>query len=114
MVLVGPSGCGKTTTMKMVNRLVEPSGGHILVDGRDIMTVDPVELRRGMGYVIQNVGLFPHRTIEENVATVAELVGWPASVAGNGPATCSSWSGSIPPCTVRDTRINSPADNVSE
>ena len=78
VVLVGPSGCGKTTTMKMVNRLVEPSGGHILVDGRDIMTVDPVELRRGMGYVIQNVGLFPHRTIEENVATVAELVGWPA------------------------------------
>jgi osmoprotectant transport system ATP-binding protein len=78
VVLVGPSGCGKTTTMKMVNRLVEPSGGHILVDGRDVMTVDPVELRRGMGYVIQNVGLFPHRTIEENVATVAELVGWPA------------------------------------
>ena len=78
VVLVGPSGCGKTTTMKMVNRLVEPSGGQIFVDGRDIMAVDPVELRRGMGYVIQNVGLFPHRTIDENVATVPELVGWPA------------------------------------
>ena len=77
VVLVGPSGCGKTTTMKMVNRLVEPSGGQIFVDGRDIMAVDPVELRRGMGYVIQNVGLFPHRTIDENVATVPELVGWP-------------------------------------
>jgi osmoprotectant transport system ATP-binding protein len=76
VVLVGPSGCGKTTTMKMVNRLVEPTGGHIFVDGRDIMAVDPVELRRGMGYVIQNVGLFPHRTIDENVATVPELVGW--------------------------------------
>ena len=79
VVLVGPSGCGKTTTMKMVNRLVEPTGGQIFVDGRDIMAVDAVELRRGMGYVIQNVGLFPHRTIEENVATVPELVGWPAA-----------------------------------
>jgi len=78
VVLVGPSGCGKTTTMKMVNRLVEPTGGQIFVDGRDIMAVDPVELRRGMGYVIQNIGLFPHRTIDENVATVPELVGWPA------------------------------------
>ncbi|HEY9375971.1 MAG TPA: ATP-binding cassette domain-containing protein, partial [Jiangellaceae bacterium] len=70
VVLVGPSGCGKTTTMKMANRLVEPTDGHIYVDGRDVMAVDPVELRRGMGYVIQNVGLFPHRTIAENVATV--------------------------------------------
>ena len=79
VVLVGPSGCGKTTTMKMANRLVEPTDGHIYVDGRDVMAVDPVELRRGMGYVIQNVGLFPHRTIAENVATVPELVGWPAT-----------------------------------
>jgi osmoprotectant transport system ATP-binding protein len=79
VVLVGPSGCGKTTTMKMVNRLVEPTGGQIFVDGREIMSVDPVELRRGMGYVIQNVGLFPHRTIEENVATIPELVGWPTA-----------------------------------
>jgi osmoprotectant transport system ATP-binding protein len=79
VVLVGPSGCGKTTTMKMVNRLVEPTSGRIFVDGRDIMAVDAVELRRGMGYVIQNVGLFPHRTIGDNVATVPELVGWPAT-----------------------------------
>jgi osmoprotectant transport system ATP-binding protein len=77
VVLVGPSGCGKTTTMKMINRLVEPTSGQIFVDGREIMTVDAVELRRGMGYVIQNVGLFPHRTVEENVSTVPELVGWP-------------------------------------
>jgi osmoprotectant transport system ATP-binding protein len=79
VVLVGPSGCGKTTTMKMVNRLVEPTSGQIFVDGREIMSVNPVELRRGMGYVIQNVGLFPHRTIEENVATIPELVGWPTA-----------------------------------
>ncbi len=79
VTLVGPSGSGKTTTMKMVNRLIEPSGGHILVDGRDVMAGDPVKLRRGMGYVIQNVGLFPHRTIEENVAVVPELIGWPST-----------------------------------
>src|SRR5690606_25611175 len=76
VVLVGPSGCGKTTTMKMVNRLVEPTGGRIFVDGRDVTNVDPVELRRGIGYVIQNVGLFPHRSIEDNVAVVPELIGW--------------------------------------
>ena len=77
VVLVGPSGCGKTTTMKMVNRLVEPTGGRIVVDGVDVTDADPVALRRGIGYVIQNVGLFPHRTIEENIAVVPELVGWP-------------------------------------
>ena len=78
VALVGPSGSGKTTTMKMVNRLIEPTGGRILIDGRDVTNVDPVELRRGIGYVIQNVGLFPHRTVEDNVAVVPELVGWPA------------------------------------
>jgi osmoprotectant transport system ATP-binding protein len=77
VVLVGPSGCGKTTTMKMVNRLVEPTGGRIVVDGVDVTDADPVALRRGIGYVIQNVGLFPHRTIEQNIAVVPELVGWP-------------------------------------
>ena len=76
VVLVGPSGCGKTTTMKMVNRLVQPTSGRIFVDGRDVTNVDPVGLRRGIGYVIQNVGLFPHRTIEDNVAVVPELIGW--------------------------------------
>ncbi|WP_116949698.1 ABC transporter ATP-binding protein [Jiangella endophytica] len=79
VVLVGPSGCGKTTTMKMVNRLVEPTGGRIVVDGVDVTDADPVALRRGIGYVIQNVGLFPHRTIEENIAVVPELVGWKRS-----------------------------------
>ena len=77
-VLVGPSGCGKTTTLKLVNRLVDPTAGQILVDGRDVATVDRVALRRGIGYVIQQVGLFPHLTIAQNVSVVPELLGWPA------------------------------------
>ncbi|MGW7368910.1 ABC transporter ATP-binding protein [Streptomyces sp. NPDC054841] len=76
VTLVGPSGCGKTTTMMMVNRLIEPSSGRILVDGEDISGVDPVKLRRRIGYVIQQVGLFPHRTILDNTATVPSLIGW--------------------------------------
>jgi osmoprotectant transport system ATP-binding protein len=75
-VLVGPSGCGKTTTMRMINRLVEPSEGQIFVNGTDIMKVDPVELRRGIGYVIQQIGLFPHQTVADNVATVPRMLGW--------------------------------------
>jgi osmoprotectant transport system ATP-binding protein len=76
-VLVGPSGCGKTTTMKMVNRLIDPTSGHITIDGRDVMSLPPTELRRGIGYVIQQVGLFPHQTIGENVAVVPGLLRWP-------------------------------------
>ncbi|HVM31083.1 MAG TPA: betaine/proline/choline family ABC transporter ATP-binding protein [Candidatus Limnocylindrales bacterium] len=75
-VLVGPSGCGKTTTLKMVNRLIEPTSGQILIDGRDIALEDPVQLRRRIGYVIQQVGLFPHQTIGQNVTTVPGLLGW--------------------------------------
>src|SRR5881409_1634368 len=76
VVLVGPSGCGKTTTMRMINRLIEPTSGTILVDGKDVMRQDPVQLRRGIGYVIQSIGLLPHRTVAQNIATVAKLVGW--------------------------------------
>ncbi|MFI5769876.1 betaine/proline/choline family ABC transporter ATP-binding protein [Streptomyces sp. NPDC051658] len=76
VTLVGPSGCGKTTTMKMVNRLIEPTEGRIFIDGDDISAIDPVRLRRRIGYVIQQVGLFPHRTILENTATVPHLLGW--------------------------------------
>nr|WP_051681790.1 ABC transporter ATP-binding protein [Cellulomonas sp. HZM] len=76
LVLVGPSGCGKSTTLRMANRLVEPTSGRILLEGEDVTRVDPVELRRRIGYVIQNVGLFPHRTVEQNVATVPRLLGW--------------------------------------
>src|ERR1700739_441971 len=67
-VLVGPSGSGKTTTMRMINRLIEPTSGQIFLDDDDVTEVNPVELRRRMGYVIQNVGLFPHLTVAENVA----------------------------------------------
>ncbi|MEU5312202.1 betaine/proline/choline family ABC transporter ATP-binding protein [Streptomyces sp. NPDC021562] len=76
VTLVGPSGCGKTTTMMMVNRLIEPTSGRILVDGRDVAEADPVRLRRRIGYVIQQVGLFPHRTVLDNTATVPALLGW--------------------------------------
>ena len=76
VVLVGPSGCGKTTTMKMINRLIEPTSGEILVGGQNVMEQDPVQLRRGIGYVIQSIGLLPHRTVAENIATVPQLVGW--------------------------------------
>ncbi|MDQ4145984.1 MAG: betaine/proline/choline family ABC transporter ATP-binding protein [Actinomycetota bacterium] len=76
VVLVGPSGCGKTTTMKMINRLVEPSAGEIYVDGSNVLTQDPVHLRRGIGYVIQSTGLLPHRTIRQNIEIVPRLIGW--------------------------------------
>ena len=76
-ILVGPSGCGKTTSLKMVNRLIEPTSGRITIDGVDVMTQEVTALRRGIGYVIQQVGLFPHQTIGENVVTVPRLLGWP-------------------------------------
>jgi osmoprotectant transport system ATP-binding protein len=75
-VLVGPSGCGKTTTMKMINRLIEPTSGRITIDGADVMALPPVQLRRRIGYVIQQVGLFPHLTVAENVAVVPRLLRW--------------------------------------
>ncbi|MFI5493321.1 ABC transporter ATP-binding protein [Actinoplanes sp. NPDC051859] len=75
-VLIGPSGCGKSTVLRMLNRLIEPSKGRILLDGQDIAAQDPVELRRHIGYVIQNVGLFPHQNIRANVGTVPRLLGW--------------------------------------
>ena len=74
-VFVGPSGCGKTTSLRMINRMIEPTGGELHVDGRDVLAADPAELRRGIGYVIQQAGLFPHRTIVDNIATVPMLVG---------------------------------------
>ena len=76
LVLLGGSGCGKTTTLKMINRLVEPSSGRIELGGRDVRSVDPVELRRGIGYVIQGSGLFPHMTVADNIAVVPRLLGW--------------------------------------
>ncbi len=79
VVLVGPSGCGKSTILRMVNRLVEPTAGRIVLGDEDVTHVNPVGLRRRMGYVIQHVGLFPHQTVRDNVATVPRLLGWPRS-----------------------------------
>jgi osmoprotectant transport system ATP-binding protein len=75
-VLVGPSGCGKTTTLRMVNRMIEPTSGSIQIDGRDVMTIPAHELRRGIGYVIQQAGLFPHRRVVDNITTVPRLLRW--------------------------------------
>jgi len=79
VMLVGPSGCGKTTTMRMINRLIEPTSGRILIDGEDVLSLNDVKLRRTIGYVIQQIGLFPHLTIESNVAMVPKLLGWDKS-----------------------------------
>ena len=79
VILVGPSGCGKTTTMKLINRLIEPTSGRIYLDGEDVTRVNADQLRRRMGYVIQQIGLFPHLTIEDNIATVPKLLRWPKS-----------------------------------
>ncbi len=76
VVLVGPSGCGKTTTMKMINRIIEPSSGRIFLEGEDVTKGNPDKLRRRIGYVIQQIGLFPHMTIADNIATVPKMLGW--------------------------------------
>ncbi len=76
VIFVGPSGCGKTTTMKLINRIIEPTGGRIFLDGEDVTKVNPDQLRRRIGYVIQQIGLFPHATIADNIATVPRLLGW--------------------------------------
>ncbi|KQT92013.1 hypothetical protein ASG49_08475 [Marmoricola sp. Leaf446] len=76
LVLVGPSGCGKSTTLRLINRMIEPSGGRILLDGEDVTKVNPDKLRRRIGYVIQQIGLFPHQTIAQNIETVPRMLGW--------------------------------------
>ena len=79
VALIGPSGCGKTTSLRMINRLIEPTSGTIEVEGRDTRSLDPIELRLGIGYVIQAIGLFPHRTIADNIALVPRALGWDRS-----------------------------------
>jgi len=76
VILLGTSGSGKTTTLKMVNRLIEPTAGHIMIDGTDIMDQDPIQLRRGIGYAIQHIGLFPHMTVADNISVVPKLLKW--------------------------------------
>lgn len=77
IVILGESGCGKTTTLKMINRLIERSAGDIIVNGQNISSIDPIALRRKIGYVFQGIGLFPHMTVAENIGTVPRLLGWP-------------------------------------
>ncbi|WP_250400691.1 betaine/proline/choline family ABC transporter ATP-binding protein [Streptomyces cellostaticus] len=79
VIFVGPSGCGKSTTLKMINRLIEPTGGRIRIDGEDVTRIDPVRLRRKVGYAIQSSGLFPHMTVAQNIALVPKMVGWSTS-----------------------------------
>ncbi|WP_345711747.1 ATP-binding cassette domain-containing protein, partial [Kineococcus glutinatus] len=79
VALVGPSGCGKSTTLRMVNRLVEPTAGTVSIDGQDVRRSNPVQLRRGIGYVIQSGGLLPHLDVRTNVSTVPRLLGWDAA-----------------------------------
>ena len=113
MVLVGPSGCGKTTTMRMINRLIEPTSGQILVDGKDVLEQDPVQLRRRIGYVIQSIGLMPHRTVAQNIATVPKLVGWD-DASGSAHASTSWWRSSTwTPSSSSATRPSSPAASAS-
>src|SRR5690242_6767229 len=76
-VLIGPSGCGKTTALKMVNRLIPMSDGDITIDGKSVSGIETSQLRRGIGYVFQQIGLFPHLTVEDNIGTVPKLLGWP-------------------------------------
>jgi osmoprotectant transport system ATP-binding protein len=100
-VFVGPSGCGKTTSLRMINRMIEPSAGTILVDGQDIMAGDAAQLRRGIGYVIQQAGLFPHRTILDNIATVPLLLGWSKAKARARAAELMETVGLVPEMAKR-------------
>lgn len=79
VVFVGPSGCGKSTTLKMINRLIEPTSGRIRINDEDVTDIDPVKLRRKVGYAIQSSGLFPHMTVADNIALVPKMVGWSKS-----------------------------------
>lgn len=102
VVLVGTSGSGKTTLMRMINRMVGPTSGRVRIDGDDVAHLDPVQLRRSIGYVMQASGLLPHRTVLDNVTTVPVLRGTPAVRPAPGPPSCWSWwawTRSSPPAT---------------
>ena len=114
VTLVGPSGCGKSTTLKMINRLIEPTTGRIELDGEDVTNINPVELRRRIGYVIQQIGLFPHQTIRANVATVPKLLGWDRkrTQRARRRAARPRWA-STRPTSPTATRTSSPAVSAS-
>jgi len=111
-VFVGPSGCGKTTSLRMVNRMIDPTSGTVRIDGQDVASRPPAELRRGIGYVIQQAGLFPHRTVLDNVATVPRLTGSTRRAAVPAPRSCSSSSG-CPPRSHSATPRSSPVGSSS-
>ncbi|GAC1541189.1 MAG: hypothetical protein NVS3B16_04360 [Vulcanimicrobiaceae bacterium] len=114
VVLLGPSGCGKSTLLRSINRLVLPDAGTIEVDGTDVRTAAPETLRRGIGYVIQAVGLFPHMTVARNVAIVPGLLGWDRARRRSGASTPGSRSSNSSRCaTAIAYRANSPAANSS-
>ena len=96
VVLIGPSGCGKTTTLRMINRLIEPTSGRIEINGKDVTQRPVAELRREIGYVIQQVGLFPHQTIAGNIATVPKMLGWEkaADLPIGSMSSQTSWASS--------------------
>ena len=91
VTLLGPSGCGKTTLLKMINRLYEPTAGRIFVNGEDTATVSPTHLRRHIGYVIQQTGLFPHMRVEDNIAAVPRLLGWEKARSDAASTQCWRW-----------------------
>ena len=112
-MLVGPSGCGKTTAMRMVNRMIDITSGDILVGGVSVRTRRPAELRREIGYVIQQIGLFPHQTIADNIATVPRLLGWARERIARVSTSCSSSSASTLPRCATATPRSSPAASAS-
>lgn len=91
LILLGSSGCGKSTTLKLINRLIEPTAGKILLNKKDIRLQDPIDLRRSIGYVFQGIGLFPHMTIKENVSMVPRLLGWPEDIIQNRCRELLEW-----------------------
>ena len=102
IVFVGPSGCGKTTSLRMINRLIEPTSGKVSVEGMDVSSVNPVALRRSIGYVIQDIGLFPHMTIEENIAIVAKMLKWPKEKTASRVEELLILAGLTPPAKYKN------------
>ena len=113
VTLVGPSGCGKSTTLKMINRLIEPTTGRIELGGEDVTKMDAVQLRRRIGYVIQQIGLFPHQTIRTNVATLPGLLGWDKKKTRDRVDELLSTMGLDPEEFGTATRISCPVANVN-
>ena len=114
VVFVGPSGCGKSTTLKMINRLIEPTSGRIRIGGEDVTDMDPVKLRRKVGYAIQSSGLFPHMTVAQNIALVPKMVGWPkARIKDAGRGDARPGRAGPAASSTAATRASSPAASSS-